>query len=141
MEAAIMAYFAINRLAFALVLSLGFASTLAQAQQLQQPASVLPWAGSQPEIKLALRPPVAKIPEDSPGWLVEPVKQPFETAPPKTGLHMVETEKFVDLGPLEAEPTQAATSRGARTRNHAAAASRPWNIFKALGIQANRQRA
>ena len=136
-----MTSYVLNQFAFAIILSLGMVPHVVQAQQLQQPESVLPWTGRQPEIKLALRPPLAEIPENSSAWLVDPVNRPAKASPANSGLHMVETEKFVDLGPLEAEPNQRSTRSPSRRQAGDSQTIRPLNIFRALGIQANRPRS
>ena len=133
-----MANFTIYQYALPLLLSLGCIPSLLHAQQLQQPESVLPWSATQPKVTLALRPPVSARLDDSPAWLVGSVQNRAETPPKSSGLHMVETEPFVDLGPLEAEPIPKTTSSAFRQRTSRSTLSRPLSFFKALGIQANR---
>ncbi|MGI9428808.1 MAG: hypothetical protein ACR2NM_09130 [Bythopirellula sp.] len=134
-----MSCLALNQYTLALLLSLGFLPNSIQAQQLQQPASVLPWAGAQPEIKLALRPPVSSInaSKDVPAWLDDSVSKPVQTAPKSSGLHRVETERFVDLGPLDEQPYQPTTGPTLRQRSNRSKTSGPLSFFKALGIRAN----
>lgn len=135
-----MSYFALTQYALALAFSLGFLPSSLQAQQLQQPASVLPWASAQPEMKLALRPPRSPNTDadDSPAWLLDSAKKPAKATPKSNGLHMVETERFVDLGPLDEEPNQASASPPRKNRSFGSNRSRPLSFLRALGIRTNR---
>ena len=135
-----MTYFTLTPYALALLLSLGWMPQVVHAQQLQQPASILPWHGSRPEMQLALRPPLTQLPniEDSPAWLVDSGKQPAQTKSKSSGLFMVETEEFVDLGTLNQEPTAPTGGNANRKWSGKPQAKGPGSFLRALGIQAFR---
>ncbi len=135
----------LTRIPFFFVLSLGFglAPSLLCAQQLHQPASVLPWRATQPEAKLALNSPVKVGPKkssekDSPAWLIEAAKPIIQEPSAEQDLPSVEKESFADLGQLHRYSAAQKTKSIRRSRSSHSASKESFNLFRALGIKANR---
>ena len=127
-----------SRSLFVLSVGLGLSPSHLNAQQLSQPASVLPWKPAKVETQLALKSPITASESDSPRWLTEQAK-PLTTQQAKAkALPMVETEQFADLGPLDDDPTAQPLQRVRPNRTGRTNAVRPFNLFRALGIQASR---
>jgi len=133
----------LNRILFALSLGFGLAPSLLCAQQLSQPASVLPWRALQPEVKLALNAPVKSTPlksvaSDSPAWLLKKARPLSQQAPAREDLPMVETESFENLGYLKSNSATQETQSSQRNRSSRARSKGSNNWFRALRIPANR---
>jgi len=132
-----------KQLSFVLALHAGLTPSLLSAQQLSQPASMLPWQAAQPEINqseiyLALNGPIRRSVSDSPAWLLDTTKPLSRQSPKKNTMPMVETESFVNLGPLNKHSTAQKARSSQRKRASHTNGHGSFSLFRALGIQADR---
>jgi len=145
-EAAAMSFFewsCSKHLCFAFSLSLGLVPSLLSAQQLSQPASILPWRSSPPEVKLALQASqeTRSKASDSPAWLIESAKPLTQLSPTQDDMPMVETESYANLGQINRRSAdqKPQSIRPIRRKNASPSSSnRSFSLLRALGFKINR---
>lgn len=140
-EAAAMSF--LQRLCLVLAHCAWLTPSLLSAQQLSQPASMLPWQVAQPEINqpemyLALNSPIRSSVSDSPAWLLDTAKPLSRQSHKGNTMPMIETESFSNLGQMNKHSTAQNAQSGQRKRTSRTSSHRSFNFFRALGIQASR---
>ncbi len=128
-----------NRILFVFALSAGLVPSLLSAQQLCQPASMLPWRASQPELKLALHGPIksglrGNGRSDSPAWLLDTAQPIAQESRVQKDLPSVEKESFANLGQLNRNFGTPNTRSAYRKRSSNSAGKRSFRLFRALGL-------
>ncbi len=111
------------------------------AQQLSQPASVLPWQPDRlgNEAQNAFELPTISRQSDSPMWLLDVQNSiKHKRTEEKSDLPNVETEHHSDLGQLEADPATSRRYSVHRKRATGTNSGRSFSLLRALGIQASR---
>ncbi len=77
-----------------------------QAQQIRQPASILPWNSPKTDKPVTIVTPKSSNPTDSPAWLIETAEKPFHHASIRNKLPNVESQSPVLLGQIRSGSAQ-----------------------------------